>query len=169
MQKNYFFFLVVNGIIYIRNLCIGLLSMGKGKVRRMVTFGRDLIAEKNKRESIKSSVIKYWNVNYFDPAEQKRLEEEARMKEAQEIIDRLEKEAAEDEAKKQAEIDQAYIEAELNDLVREMDKMYNATTGSYSGTYGQGKVDTVTQDQVAMILNEKNATIQGIINSGNVD
>ncbi|MBR5127123.1 MAG: hypothetical protein IKU69_01695 [Roseburia sp.] len=150
----------------------------------MVTFGRDLIAEKNKRESIKSSVIKYWNVNYFDPAEQKRLEEEAKLQEAQEIIDRLAREAAEDEAKKQAEIDQAYIEAELNDLVREMDrtynadksynadkiyddKTYNATTGSYSGTYGQGKVDNVTQDQVAMILNEKNAALQGIINSRN--
>lgn len=153
----------------------------------MVTFGRDLIAEKNKRESIKSSVIKYWNVNYFDPAEEKRLEEEAKMKEAQGIINRLEKEAAEDQAKKQAEIDQAYIEAELNDLVREMDrahnkdkiynteqfdytdKTYNATTGSYSGTYGQGKVDNVTQDQVAMILNEKNAAIQGIINSRNTN
>jgi len=135
----------------------------------MVTFGRDLIAEKNKRESIKSSVIKYWNVNYFDPAEQQRLEEEAKLKEAQEIIDRLAREAAEDEAKKQAEIDQAYIEAELNDLVREMDKTYNATTGSYSGTYGQGAVDNVTQDQVAMILNEKNAVLQGIIDAGNTD
>jgi len=150
----------------------------------MVTFGRDLIAEKNKRESIKSSVIKYWNVNYFDPAAQQRLEEEAKLREAQEIIDRLAREAAEDEAKKQAEIDQAYIEAELNDLVREVDrtynldamnetfhsdKDYNATTGSYSGTYGQGKVDNVTQDQVAMILNEKNAVLQGIINAGNID
>ena len=152
----------------------------------MVTFGRDLIAEKNKRERIKSSVIKYWNVNYFDPAEEKRLEEEARMQEAQGVIERLEKEAAEDQAKKQAEIDQAYIEAELNDLMREMDRAhnmgnicheevhqpdrtYNATTGSYSGTYGQGKVDNVTKDQVAMILNEKNAVLQGIINSGNTD
>lgn len=142
----------------------------KGTVRRMVSFGRDLIAEKNKRESIKSRVIKYWNVNYFDPNDKARLEEEERMLSAQEIFDRLEHEAAEDAAKKQAEIDQAYIEAELNDLVREMNaKAYNATTGSYSGTYGQGEVDTVTQDQVAMILNEKNAAIQDIIDSGNAD
>ena len=141
----------------------------KGTVRSMVSFGRDLIAEKNKRESIKSSIIKYWNVNYFDPNDQKRLEEEARLREAQEIIDRLEREKAEDDAKKQAEIDQAYIEAELNDLVREMDATYNATTGSYSGTYGQGKVDTVTQDQVQLILNEKNAALQDIIHSGNAD
>lgn len=141
----------------------------KGMVPQMVSFGRDLIAEKNKRESIKSSVIKYWNVNYYDPNDQKRLEEEARLREAQEIFDRLEREKAEDEAKKQAEIDRAYIEAELNDLVREMDKAYNATTGSYSGTYGQGDVDTVTQDQVQMILNEKNAAIQDIIDAGNAE
>lgn len=141
----------------------------KGTVLKMVSFGRDLIAEKNKRESIKSSVIKYWNVNYYDPNDEARLAEETRMREAQEIFERLEREKAEDEAKKQAEIDQAYIEAELNDLVREMDKNYNATTGSYSGAYGQGEVDTVTQDQVQMILNEKNAALQGIINSGNAD
>ena len=136
----------------------------------MVTFGRDLIAEKNKRESIKSSVIKYWNVNYFDPNDKARLEEEEKMRAAQEVFERLEREAAEDAAKKQAEIDQAYIEAELNDLVREMDaKAYNATTGSYSGTYGQGEVDTVTQDQVALILNEKSAALKDIINSGYAD
>ena len=141
----------------------------KGTVLKMVSFGRDLIAEKNKRESIKSSVIKRWNVNYYDPNDKARLEEEERMRAAQEIYERLEREKAEDEAKKQAEIDQAYIEAELNDLVREMDRTYNATTGSYSGTYGQGDVDTVTQDQVAMILNEKNAAIQDIIDAGNAD
>jgi len=145
----------------------------KGMVPKMVSFGRDLIAEKNKKESIKSSVIKYWNVNYVDPNyedpnDAARLEEEERLRAAQEIFERLEREAAEDAAKKQAEIDQAYIEAELNDLVREMDaKAYNATTGSYSGTYGQGEVDSVTQDQVAMILNEKNAALKDIINSGN--
>lgn len=142
----------------------------KGTVLKMVSFERDLIAEKNKRESIKSSVIKYWNVNYFDPNDKARLEEEEKMRAAQEVFERLEREAAEDAAKKQAEIDQAYIEAELNDLVREMDaKAYNATTGSYSGTYGQGEVDTVTQDQVAMILNEKNAALKDIINSGSAE
>lgn len=146
-----------------------MLILGKGKVLRMVTFGRDLIAEKNKRESIKSSIIKYWNVNYVDPIEQQRLEEEERLKEAQEIIERLDKEAAEDEAKKQASIAQRYVDVELNGFLRESDKDYNAATGSYSGTYGQGKVDTVTKDQVAMILNEKNVALQGIIDSGRTD
>lgn len=142
-------------------------------VPEMVNYGRDLIAEKNKKEGIKSSIIKYWNVNYVDPNDVARLEEEAKMRAAQEIFERLEREAAEDAAKKQAEIDQAYIEAELNDLVREIgaqnDATYNATTGSYSGTYGQGEVDSVTQDQVAMILNEKNAALKDIIDAGNAD
>lgn len=142
-------------------------------VPEMVNYGRDLIAEKNKKEGIKSSIIKYWNVNYVDPNDVARLEEEAKMRAAQKIFERLEREAAEDAAKKQAEIDQAYIEAELNDLVREIgaqnDATYNATTGSYSGTYGQGEVDSVTQDQVAMILNEKNAALKDIIDAGNVD
>lgn len=127
----------------------------------MVSFGRDLIAEKNKRESIKSSVIKYWNVNYCDP------KDEQRMREAQEILDRLDREKEEDEARKRAEIDRAYMEAELNELVRQVDPTYNAATGAYSGVYGRCEVDAVTQDQVQMILNERNATIQGIINTGN--
>ncbi|MBR5566363.1 MAG: hypothetical protein IKW08_09430 [Roseburia sp.] len=156
-------------MIYVRGVCIRLLILGKGKVLSMVTFGRDLIAEKNKRENIKSSVIKYWNVNYFDPIAEQRLKDEENLKRAHVIIDRLDMEAAEDEAKKRAEIDHAYIEAELNDLVREVNKDYNSTTGSFSGTYGQGKVDTVTKDQVAMILNEKNAVLQGIIDSGRPD
>ena len=142
-------------------------------VPEMVNYGRDLIAEKNKKEGIKSSIIKYWNVNYVDPNDVARLEEEVKMRAAQEIFERLEREAAEDAAKKQAEIDQAYIEAEINDLVREIgarnDATYNATTGSYSGTYGQGEVDSVTQDQVAMILNEKNAALKDIIDAGNAD
>ena len=134
----------------------------------MVSFGRDLIAEKNKRESIKSSIIKYWNVNYIDPKEQERLEEEKKMRDAQKVINRLEYEKAEDNAKKQAEIDQAYLEAELNDLMRDVGSAYyNAATGSYSGTYGQGEVDNVTKDQVQMILNEKSAALQNMIKAGN--
>ena len=106
----------------------------------MVTFGRDLIAEKNKRESIKSSIIKCWNVNYINPVEQQRLDEEKKLKETQ-----------------------------VQGFLHEESKDYNATTGSYSGAYGQGQVDAVTQDQVAMILNEKNAALQGIIDSRKTD
>lgn len=124
----------------------------------MVCFGRDLIAEKNRKEEIKRSVIKRWNVNYIDPEALRRQEEEAI---AMEIFNRLESEKAADEAKKQAEIDQAYLDAE--EATRKwMDDNYNETTGSFSGMYGQGDVDDVTKDQVAMILSEKDAAIQGM-------
>lgn len=130
----------------------------------MVCFGRDLIAEKNRKEEIKRSVIKRWNVNYID-SEALRRQEEAKRKEeeaiAMEIFNRLESEKAADEAKKQAEIDQAYLDAE--EATRKwMDDNYNETTGSFSGMYGQGDVDDVTKDQVAMILNEKDVAIQGM-------
>ncbi len=115
----------------------------------MVSFKRDLIAEKNKREKIKSSIIKSWNVNYIDPEEEKR-------KEAEEIIARLEQEKAEDDAQKQEQIAKAYREAEA---------LYNSATCSYSGLYGMNEMDNVTQDRVQMILNEKNAALRKIINS----
>ena len=81
--------------------------------------------------------------------------------EAQDVFERLEQEKADDKARMQEEIEQAYYEAKMKE------EAYNATTGSYSGMYGQGDVDHVTKDQVQMILNEKNAVIQNIINSGN--
>jgi len=127
----------------------------------MVSFGRDLIAEKNRKEHIKSRIIKYWNVNYIDPEEERRKQEEAMMNETQEVLERLEQEKADDDARMQEEIEQAYYDAKLKE------EAYNATTGSYSGMYGQGDVDHVTKDQVQMILNEKNAAIQNLINSGN--
>ena len=96
-------------------------------------------------------------MNYIDAETLKHQEEEKAM----EIIKRLETEKAEDESKKQAEIDQAYMEAE-EATRRWMDDNYNETTGSFSGMYGQGDVDDVTKDQVAMILNEKDAAIQGM-------
>lgn len=123
----------------------------------MVCFERDIIAELNRKAEIKKSVIKRWNVNYID-AETLKHQEEGK---AIEVYNRLESEKAEDEAKKQAEIDQAYLEAE--EATRKwMDDNYNETTGSFSGMYGQGDVDDVTKDQVAMILNEKDAAIQGM-------
>ena len=123
----------------------------------MVCFERDIIAELNRKAEIKRSVIKRWNVNYIDAETAKRQEEEKAM----EIFNRLESEKAEDEAKRQAEIDQAYLEAEESTR-KWMDDNYNETTGSFSGMYGQGEVDSVTKDQVNMILHEKDAAIQGM-------
>ncbi len=150
----------------------------------MVCFERDLIAERNKKEEIKSTVIKYWNVNYVDPealrmqeeflrqqeelaaqAAAQKAEEEAKLAEAQAIFERLEQERLADEAEKQAEIDQAYADAELA-AQDWLDANYNETTGSFSGMYGQGEVDEVNKDQIAMILNEKDAAFRNMIEGG---
>lgn len=126
--------------------------------KNMVCFERDLIAELNRKAEIKRSVVKRWNVNYIDPEELKRQEEEAK---AMAIFNRLESEKAEDEAKKQEEIQQAYLDAE--EATRKwMDDNYNESTGSFSGMYGQGDMDEVTKDQVDLILHEKDAAIQGM-------
>ena len=132
-------------------------KVGERYGKYMVCFERDIIAELNRKAEIKRSVIKRWNVNYID-AETLKRQEEAK---AMEVFNRLESEKAEDEAKKQAEIDQAYLEAEESTR-RWMDDNYNETTGSFSGMYGQGDVDDVTKDQVALILHEKDAAIQGM-------
>lgn len=125
----------------------------------MVCFERDLIAEMNRKAEMKRSIIKSWNVNYIDAETVKRLEEEAR---ALEVYQRLEDEKALDEAKKQEEIKKAYQEREKADR-QWMDVNYNASTGSFSGIYGQNSVDNVTKNQVELILHEKDAAIQKII------
>ena len=162
MQRNSFFFLAENGMMLLQ-------IKRKDMISGMVYFERDLIAERNKKAEIKKSVIKRWNVNYVDQeALKQKEEEEAKLREAQEIFERLEREKAADEAEKQAEINKAYKEAEL-DAQKWLDDNYNETTGSCSGMYGQGKVDEVNKDQIAMILNEQNAALRGSIDTEKAD
>jgi hypothetical protein len=107
---------------------------------------KDIIDERNERERIRKSVIKYWNVNYV-PAPT--VDEEA-----QKVLERLAREAEEDDEKKQAEIAAAKAQAE---------ETYNATTGSYSGEYGQnGVVDEATKGQIEKILHEKTDAIRDL-------
>lgn len=115
---------------------------------------RDRIDERNEKERISRSIVKFWNVNYVTkPAEDEVLEDEAAK-----IIARLAKEAAEDEAAKQAEIDAAMEEA------RRKEALYNATTGSFSGEYGMDAVDDeVTKGQIDKILQEKNEALRDLI------
>ena len=144
---------------------------------------KDLIAERDKKEKMKHSVVKWWNVHYMTPeeltAEQAR-EDESDMRQAshapypeqthagnmsdssatenlhaaQEIIDRLNREAAEDEARKQQEIEQARLAAEAN---------FNETTGSFSGTYGANGVKEKHREQIDAILAEKDEALRDLI------
>lgn len=137
-------------------------------------YDRDLIAERDANIKLRSSVIKWWRVNYIDQAllakqeeeERLRIEEEEKLQQeadealklAAEISARLAREAAEDEALKQAEIAQALAAQD-----EPVDDDYNATTGSYSGGYGKNV--TLDQDglsQVDSILKEKSSMIDDL-------
>ena len=144
---------------------------------------KDLIAERDKKEKMKHSIVKWWNVHYMTPEE--RTEEQVReassasaqmtggavpvqpvdeiatatsesheMEIAQEIIDRLNREAAEDEARKQQEIEQARLAAQAN---------FNETTGSFSGSYGADGADEVHRAQIDAILAEKDDAMRDLI------
>ncbi|MDD6306293.1 MAG: hypothetical protein PUA75_05010 [Clostridiales bacterium] len=96
---------------------------------------KDLIDERNERERISKSIIKYWNVNYV-PVQPKAetMPEEAPEKE---ILEMEEQRTEED---------------------------FNETTGSYSGAYGRKEVeDEVTKGQIDKILHEKSETLRQII------
>ena len=125
---------------------------------------KDLIAERDKKEKMKHSIVKWWNVHYMTPEEltkeQAKEASSAMQKEsgepdtAQDIIDRLNREAAEDEARKRKEIEQARLEAEAN---------FNATTGAYSGAYGMDGVDRKHKEQINAILSEKDEALRDLI------
>ena len=137
---------------------------------------KDLIAERDKKEKMEHSIVKWWNVHYMTPEElteeqkkeassqglpgvQPEVHMEASSTEnsldaAQEIIDRLNREAAEDEARKQLEIEQAKLAAEAN---------FNETTGAYSGSYGAGRVDKKHREQIDAILSEKDDALRDLI------
>lgn len=145
---------------------------------------KDLIAERDKKEKMQHSIIKWWNVHYMTPEEltaEQEKEENAdvpRMANAsdpaqevaggvaepsetvddsysaQEILDRLSREAEEDEARKQHEIEQVRLAAEAN---------FNEATGSYSGSYGVGGVKEKHREQIDAILGEKDEALRDLI------
>lgn len=135
---------------------------------------KDLIDERNKKEKMQNSILKWWNVHYMTPEE---LEEEQEKEHdpsvtgtghqsdspkeqgkdehnPQEIMEGLEREAKELAAKKQQAIEAAVMEAEEN---------FNPLTGSYSGSYGSGGVDSEHEDQIAAILMEKEDALRNLI------
>lgn len=98
---------------------------------------KDLIDERNERERISKSIIKFWNVNYMprQPEPEMNAAEEAEMPQ------------------------------EAEETVVESEEMYNKTTGSYSGSYGRQEVkDEVTKGQIEKILHERSDSLRDLIN-----
>ena len=142
---------------------------------------KDLIEERNKKEKIQHSIVKWWNVHYMTPEElaeaqkqeaeadtsdssqrssdrnRKKVEVEKQLseeEEAEEIIERLQREAEEDEARKQEEIEM---------VRREVEASYNQKTGSYSGSYGSHGADFEHEGQINAILAEKDDALRDLI------
>lgn len=113
---------------------------------------KDSIDDRNEKEKISKSIIKYWNVNYKPAAFYSETDGQA-----QEVLNRLKEEADADEAKLQEELSAAMREAELRG------RKYNASTNSYSGTYGNESVSDVTKGQIDKILREKSDAIRHIV------
>ena len=124
---------------------------------------RDIIDERNEKERISRSIIKYWNVNYIVPEPPKEELPDVELDDdIMAIINRLDNEAQEDEAAKQAEIEHAKEEYRQNDR-----QLYNAATGAYSGVYGQGGVDDdVTRGKIDAILHERSDELRDLIAQG---
>ena len=115
-------------------------------------YPEDLIAKRDRMDKMYRSVVKRWNVHFQTNEEVEAIEREKRQKEeealAKEIYERLAKEAVEDETQKRLEVEAAKM---LND-----ESAYNATTGSYSGSYGKTPVENEQEkQQIDAILSEK--------------
>ncbi len=144
---------------------------------------KDLIQERNEREKMEHSIVKWWNVHYMTPEELRAAQQaekqesvsaadvstqpggvtdeyqqlqtaEEELHAAEEILERLEHEAKQDEMRKREEIEQVKREAEAN---------YNPTTGAYSGVYGQTEVTEEDDGQIQSILSEKDEALRDLI------
>ena len=141
---------------------------------------KDLIQERNEREKMEHSIVKWWNVHYMTPEELRAAQQsekqeqvsvstqpgqemnesqqlqtaEEELHSVEEILEQLELEAKKDEIRRREEIEQAKIEAESN---------YNQTTGAYSGVYGQTDVNEKDDGQIQAILSEKDDALRDLI------
>lgn len=106
---------------------------------------RDRIDERNEKERISRSIVKYWNVNYVPVIE------------------------VSDEAAKEQALDSSAMDA--GELLSGMtDEFYNKATKSYSGIYGLEKPeDEVTQGQIDRILQEKDDALRQLLDEKTKD
>lgn len=99
---------------------------------------RDIIDERNEKERISRSIVKFWNVNYV-PVQEKSENTQSVQELHESVI----------EEKQPIELS---------------DGLYNKTTKSYSGTYGVDSVeDEVTKGQIDRILQEKDDALRHLL------
>ena len=121
---------------------------------------RDLIDERNRREKLKNSIIKGYNVHYVTQEELARQKEEEERKRQQEAAERLRLEEA---AKKVALELERRREMEQRELL-EQAKM------PPSSRYGTNETDNpVTKEQINAILAEKRQKLDKVIHDSQTE
>ena len=145
--------------------------------------------KRREREKIAQNIIKWWNVQpeehvcpigsleLEDPiygchvydaspdlsarSSDELPEESEAIQRANKIYERLTREADEDEAKKLAEIEEAKRRAAES---IEMDSAYNASTGAYSGLYGQTPMNEDQANRVTAIMSTNTSISHNVAN-----
>ncbi|MDD7641885.1 MAG: hypothetical protein PUK75_05325 [bacterium] len=113
------------------------------------------LAEEQRKEAVADGTQEALDPAAYDPVAVNAAEPAQELPDAaQEIIDRLNREAAEDEARKQQEIEEARRTAEAN---------FNETTGAYSGAYGADGIQDKHKEQIDAILAEKDDALRDLI------
>lgn len=106
---------------------------------------RDRIDERNEKERISRSIVKYWNVNYVPVIEEP-------------------DEAAGEQASGSTAMDEGESVSDMTD------EFYNKATKSYSGIYGlERPEDEVTQGQIDRILQEKDDALRQLLDEKTKD
>ncbi len=117
------------------------------------------------------NIIKWWFVVYNPVAKKvwpsKEEEEEALRKEEEELAALAEEETA-DAALEELLSNETLFEEDTQPSIE--DDSYNATTGSFSGLYGQGPVDDETQAMLDAIMNKSSSqsSIDSILNTSGI-
>lgn len=109
---------------------------------------KDLIDERNRRESIQRSIIKRMHVHYVTKEEMAKQQEDEEQK-AKEREYLAEKEVEEWELRQKQKKEQEEAKA--------------AASAPPSSMYGMGETDEVTKEQVAAILAEKRKQLDQVI------
>lgn len=113
-------------------------------------YSIDLIAKRDKKLKMDRSIVKGWNVHYQTLQE---VEDEAyakRQKQREEQAKQLD-----DAYQEQEEVTESE-DMQQKETKEQLDKAYNAKTGSYSGKYGEKAVeDEATKEKIHAILTEK--------------
>lgn len=150
---------------------------------------KDLIAERDKKQKMQKSIVKWWNVHYMTPeelAEEQKKEEASALSQAEHVSapsDSSDDRTTEPSAAKDAERETDEAQEILERLGRETEENearkreeiaqvrlaaeanFNEATGAYSGGYGASGASEEHKEKIDAILAEKDDALRSLIES----